>query len=131
VKKRGDRSHTRGVRGREPPRGPFSRCSSSWCRSPLGYEPHDNRLRRLGWYPVVVLASTDAHRLSAASPLHLPCLKMSHRVSCTNPCTRQALDLRVVEPLTRAPVELRITRVFSCAARGSKACASFMFAGCC
>jgi len=27
--------------------------------------------------------------------------------------------------------ELRITRVFSCGAHGSKACASFMFAGCC
>jgi hypothetical protein len=29
------------------------------------------------------------------------------------------------------PSELRITRVFSCVARGLKACASFMFAGCC
>ena len=29
------------------------------------------------------------------------------------------------------PDDLRITRVFSCAARGSRACASFMFAGCC
>jgi hypothetical protein len=33
VKKRGDRSHTRGARGREPPLGPLSRCSSPWCSS--------------------------------------------------------------------------------------------------
>lgn len=33
MKKRGDRSHTRGARGREPPPGPLSRCSSPWCSS--------------------------------------------------------------------------------------------------
>jgi hypothetical protein len=31
VKKRGDRSHTRGVRGPEPPRGRFCGCWSPWC----------------------------------------------------------------------------------------------------
>ena len=44
VKKRGDRSHTRGARGREPPRGPFSKCSPPWCSSPLGYEPFVPRI---------------------------------------------------------------------------------------
>jgi hypothetical protein len=38
----------------------------------LGYEPYDSRLRRLGWYPDVMLTSADAHRSSTVSPLHLP-----------------------------------------------------------
>jgi hypothetical protein len=33
VKKRGDRSHTSGARGREPPRGRFSGCWPPWCSS--------------------------------------------------------------------------------------------------
>ena len=36
MKKRGDRSHTRGARGREPPRERFSRSSSPWCSSSPG-----------------------------------------------------------------------------------------------
>ena len=38
MKKRGDRSHTRGARGREPPRGRFCGCWSPWCSSsPAGW----------------------------------------------------------------------------------------------
>ena len=59
MKKRGDRSHTRGARGREPPYGPFSRCSSSWCRSPLGYEPYDVHLCRLVRSPVPAVTSVN------------------------------------------------------------------------
>jgi len=71
--------------------------ASSKCRSSLGYEPYDGRLCRLGRSLVIALTSPDGRRSLVASPMHLPRLNTSHRVSCTIPCTQQALDLRVVE----------------------------------
>jgi hypothetical protein len=45
--------------GREPPRGPFSRCWSS-----LGYEPYDVRLCPLGRSRVSALSSTNGWQSS-------------------------------------------------------------------
>ena len=81
MKKRGDRSHTRGVRGREPPPGPLSECSSPWCRSPLGYEPYDCRLcpfsggrDDLGVRVVHVYVKT-----SASPPSHRSRARLAHK----------------------------------------------------
>src|SRR5262245_55325405 len=45
---------------------------------------------------------------------------------------KRAFDLRILGAAYRNRTDdLRITSVFPCVARGFKACASFMFAGCC
>jgi hypothetical protein len=62
---------------------------------PLGYEPYDVRLPRLGQSPATALASADLRYEVVPGLLRLPRLSPSRRVSCTNACTNQPPGLLV------------------------------------
>jgi len=66
---------------------------------PLGYEPYDVCLWRLGPSLVTPLTSADLRRVVFLGVLGLPRLSLSRRVSCTNPCTDLVGDLPVSDPL--------------------------------
>jgi hypothetical protein len=64
---------------------------------PLGYEPYDDRLCRLGRYLVPALTSADLRCEVLPGPLHLCHLRLSHRVRFTNRFTEPDLDLWLSE----------------------------------
>jgi hypothetical protein len=62
---------------------------------PLGYEPYDARLCRLGQSLIIALTSADLRR-EVDSVLQVSrCLKLSRRVRFTNRFTEPVLDLRI------------------------------------
>jgi hypothetical protein len=61
-----------GGTGARAPRGRFSRCSSSWCRSPLGYEPYDVHLCRLARSPVAAMTLAPGWCMPASRPWRPP-----------------------------------------------------------
>ncbi len=65
---------------------------------PLGYEPYDERLWRLGLSLTGAVTSTDRTGPISLRRLRLPCLALSRRVRFTNRFTEQAIDLRVPVP---------------------------------
>jgi hypothetical protein len=67
---------------------------------PLGYEPYDARLWRLGPSPVTPLASASLRREAVSDLLCLLRLSLSRRVPCTIPCTNLVSDLLAVIPGT-------------------------------
>jgi hypothetical protein len=69
---------------------------------PLGYDPYDVRLCRLGRSPVAVLASADSRLVVVPGLLRLPQFTLSRRVRFTNWFTEVVLDLRVSVLLTGA-----------------------------
>ena len=60
---------------------------------PLGYEPYDVGLWRLGLYLVGVVTSADRTDPISLCPLCLSCLGLSRRVRFTNRFTKLAFDL--------------------------------------
>jgi hypothetical protein len=68
---------------------------------PLGYETYDARLRCLRWSLDGALTSADVPCAFVLVLLRLPRFKPSRRVSCTNQCTNQALDLQVPATFAR------------------------------
>jgi hypothetical protein len=58
----------------------YRRAEALHCQSPLGYEPYDERLRRLGQSPVIALASANPQREVVSDLLRLPHLSLSRRV---------------------------------------------------
>ena len=57
---------------------------------PLGYEPYDVHLCRLGQFPVSGATLAHGCRMSASGSWRLPRLSAIRCVSCTNPCTSAA-----------------------------------------
>jgi len=73
---------------------------------PLGYEPHDARLCRLGPSLVTALTSVDSRREVVSSLLRISCLSLSRRIPCTNSCTNVVPDRRV------SALSIRAARTF-------------------
>jgi hypothetical protein len=63
---------------------------------PLGYEPYDGCLSRLGESPVITLTSADLRREVVSGLLRLLGLSLSRRIPCTIPCTNLVPDLPVI-----------------------------------
>jgi hypothetical protein len=63
--------------------------------APLGYEPYDARLCRLGRSPVAALASADSRRGVVSGLRRLPHPTLSRRVRFTDSFTKPVLDLGV------------------------------------
>ena len=79
---------------------------------PLGYEPYDARLPRLGQSPVAALASADGRQAFIPGLQGLPRLNPSRYVSCTNPCTNlgaESLAVRTQIP-SRIGAECELPR---------------------
>src|SRR5579863_6818317 len=74
---------------------------------PLGYEPYDVRLRRLGSSLVTALTSIDPRREVFPDLLRLPRLGLSRRVRFTNRFTELTTDLRFPEPFRPCPGRIR------------------------
>ena len=77
-------------------------------------------LWRLARSPFTALTSADLRSEVFSGVLRLPCLGLSRRVSCTNPCTNQVPDLRasatgsfalVVKPTSKEPPWQRPQRI--------------------
>jgi hypothetical protein len=62
---------------------------------PLGYEQYDGLLWRLGSSPVAALTTADRLRVVSDAQARLPRLRVSRRVSFTNPLTNTGADLRL------------------------------------
>jgi hypothetical protein len=65
---------------------------------PLGYEPYDARLPRLGLSPVTTLTSADLHSEVFCGLQRLPRFSLSRCVPFTNRFTEQAIDLQFPVP---------------------------------
>ncbi len=74
---------------------------------PLGYEPYDVRLCRLGSSLVTALTSIDPRREVFPDLLRLLRVDLSRRVRFTNRFTELTPDLRFPEPFRLAPAVIR------------------------